>query len=93
MFKNITEVKRANKAAGHYWFSVKDSRRVSPLIGGRYWVESNRPFRDNEPRKIQAAGAADNGEVTWLKGGDTFESVDAAKAYIRDVIAGRTSSE
>lgn len=89
MFKNITEVKKANKAAGHYWFSVKDSRVVSTVMGGRYWVESNAPFNDDEPRRIQAAGAADSGEVTWLNDADEFESIDAAKAYIRGIIEGR----
>jgi hypothetical protein len=44
-FKNITEVKRANKAIGHHWFSRESveyhgSRVETPVMGEHYWVES-----------------------------------------------------
>lgn len=89
MFKNMTEVKKANKAIGHHWFSVPDSHRVSPLVVGRYWIESNAPLQDDGPRRIFAVAAAPNGEVSYLKGADTFDSIAAARAYIDAIIEGR----
>lgn len=44
-FKNITEVKKANKAIGHHWFDrdtieYHGSKVETPVMGGFYWVES-----------------------------------------------------
>ena len=46
-FQTIADVKRANKASGYHWFSEGalsffDGRVESPLIGGRFFVSSER---------------------------------------------------
>ena len=69
-YRNITEVKKANKAVGHYWFSpdtIKHfaSRVETPIMGGRYWVESTRNADDSD-REYKLCAASDDGVVGYL---------------------------
>lgn len=97
MFRNITEVKKANKAAGHFWFSPATikaftSRVESPIMGGRYWVESTTNADDTD-REYKLVVAHDSGDVQYLTQPGTYtvfrfdtrvEALDALTEYIAD---------
>lgn len=92
-YRTITEVKRANKASGHFWFSpatVKAfaSRVESPILGGRYWVESTTTYND-EGREYKLCVADDDGDVQYVRGDDgilRFETrVDALDALVEHI--------
>jgi hypothetical protein len=92
-YRNITEVKKANKAAGKFWFSpatIKSfgARVETPIMDGRFWVESTRTY-DDEVREYKLVTAEDAGEVSYLRiGGDIArfptrtEAIDALVEYI-----------
>lgn len=68
-YRNITEIKKANKAAGHYWFSTETVRHLAarvetPIIEGRYWVESTQT--DDSGREYKLCAASDEGVVGYL---------------------------
>lgn len=88
MFRNITEVKKANKAMGHHWFSVKDARRVTPLIGGFYWVESLPNF-DDTGRDYMAVAASPDGAIQYLADAERFATLQEAKAIIDNIVNNR----
>ena len=71
-YRNITEIKQANKAIGHYWFSpatIKHfaSRVESPIMEGRYWVESTRNS-DNSDREYKLCRVDDDGVIQYVTG-------------------------
>lgn len=93
MFKNISEVKKANKTAGHYWFSPDTvkyfaSRVETPVIGGFYWVESQRNY-DGTAREYKAVAASPDGDISYLHGAEGFATLEDAKAVIDEIIASR----
>ena len=93
MFKNITEVKRANKELGHHWFSTStvkyfNARVETPVLGGYYWVESQDNY-DRTKREYLAVSAAPDGAVSYLHGAERFNTLAEAKAIIDAIIEGR----
>jgi hypothetical protein len=94
-YRNITEVKRANKAAGYFWFSPATmkhwgARVETPVMDGRFWVESARTY-DDEGREYKLVTADDAGGVDYLRAGDSTdilrfptrtEAIDALVEYI-----------
>lgn len=97
-FRNITQIKAANKAAGKYWFSPDTirhfaSRVESPIMSGRYWVESTRNA-DDSGREYKLCMAHDDGDVEYVRkpgGVDIFrfatrvDAIDALTDYIADL--------
>jgi hypothetical protein len=70
-YRNITEIKKANKAAGKYWFSPATikafaSRVETPIMEGRYWVESTRNY-DDTARDYKLVVADDSGNVEYVR--------------------------
>ncbi len=66
-FRNIAEVKQANEAIGHHWFSPGATRffnsRVSgKLVNGRYFVSSEK-FDLNSPREYTIREALADGQI------------------------------
>jgi hypothetical protein len=91
MFRNITEVKRANKAIGHHWFEsdpTRNYRRETALLGGHYWVESSDNF-DGTAREYMAVATDANGGVSYLHGAQRFATLAQARAIIDTIIEGR----
>jgi hypothetical protein len=94
-YRNITEVKRANKAAGYFWFSPATrkhwgARVETPVMDGRFWVESARTY-DDEGREYKLVYATDDaGAVDYFRAGGTdilrfptrAEAIDALVEYI-----------
>lgn len=95
-FNNIAEIKAANEAKGHSWFSQETTdyhgaKVETDVIGGFYFVESN-DLNLGEPesgRAFRAVGASPEGAVQYLKGGDKFATLEEAVTYIDGVIADR----
>ncbi|MHD0294307.1 hypothetical protein [Rhodococcus qingshengii] len=95
-FNNIAELKAANEAKGHTWFSNESTDyhgtvTETEVIGGFYFVESSN-LNLGEPesgRVFRAVGASPDGVVQYLKGGDKFATLEEAVAYIDGVIADR----
>lgn len=92
-FKNIAEIKRANRAGGHYWFSPDTIRFFgakveTPVIGGFYWVESTDNY-DNTRREFLAVGASPTGDISYLRGGERFTTKEQALAVINDIVENR----
>jgi hypothetical protein len=91
MYKNFTEIRRANKAIGHHWFEVdptRNHRRETVLLGGRYWVESRDNF-DGTAREYLAVAADPNGRVSYLHGAQRFATLAQARAIIDTIIEGK----
>lgn len=67
MYNNISEIKKANKERGHFWFN-EDCRAETGIIEGRYWIESRpKDLRGEETgRTYGVVMAEDNGEVRWV---------------------------
>ncbi len=91
MFRNITEVKRANKALGHHWFEAdpsREHRRETDIIGGFYWVESSWDFNRTN-REFLAVAASPDGAIQYLHGAERFATLAEAKAIIDAIVDGR----
>ncbi|MGI6797959.1 hypothetical protein [Gordonia sihwensis] len=87
-FEKISEIRSANAAIGHHWFETAGCRAETPILGGRYWVES-RPAVD-DPRDVPdgrrwyaAVQAADDGSVRWVDHNQNrLDSLEEARAMI-----------
>lgn len=74
VFKNITEIKRANKEAGHYFFSPDtmrffESQIVPEVFGprGRFFILSDKAGFTDETREYK---------IKWANGDGTIENVE-----------------
>lgn len=68
MFRTITEIKRANKAAGNTFFDRSHmrfwrSRIESPVYGGKYFVTSE---QTDDERVYTVRRANDDGEIETM---------------------------
>ncbi len=102
MFKNMTEVKKANKDAGHHFFDKStmqffDSRIESRLIGGRVFVTSEQ--YEDEPRHYAVRSVNDDGTIDTAEVdipaqfaagpmGDKFKTFADARQYADDLAHG-----
>lgn len=84
-FRTIDEVKAANEAAGHNWFSKDtmrffNSRVCGGLVGGRYFVTSEKYDYDSPRlytvREVNADGTVDT--VGEFQGYDTADKAKRA---------------
>lgn len=85
MFKTIDEIKAANAAAGHNWFSPDTMRywhtRVSGTVyGGRYFVTSDGPSGE---RGYTVRHASPDGGVSTARGCTFREFATRAQAIKR----------
>lgn len=94
-FRNITQVKAANKAGGYFWFSPDtvrffNSRVESRVKGGHYWVESIQGDAD-WPRQYRIAIVDDDGSIRWRADADhtpvEYRSKRAALTALDDLVA------
>jgi hypothetical protein len=87
MFKNITQVKQANKAQGGHFFNPQamrffNSKVESGVIAGRYFVTSER-YDPDSPKRFTIREVAPSGEIVGDLGGfQRFESVEGALLYL-----------
>lgn len=94
-FANMTEVREANERRGRFWFSENTLRffgaRVeSPLIDGRFWVESRDSY-DGNRREYKIAEVAPDGDISYLSdenvGSLTFTKKKDAEGYLKEMVA------
>ncbi|MFZ2527647.1 MAG: hypothetical protein WAX14_08340 [Rhodococcus sp. (in: high G+C Gram-positive bacteria)] len=94
-YTTIDQIKAANKKLGHHWFSIDSvdhhgTRIETGVIGNYYFVESGYTFA-GEPasgRVFRAVAAGPDGDVRYLRGGDTFATLDEALAAITSTAGG-----
>lgn len=73
MLNSIEEIRRANKDAGHYFFSPDTMRffrsrvgfRIYPVKDGAFFVTSER-YDDNAPRLYTVRRAYDDGRIETM---------------------------
>src|SRR5690606_20233361 len=87
MFENIQQIKDANEALGHFWFSKDtmkgfDTRIVEGLHYGHLFIYSDRNY-DDTGRDFKIAYAFNTGHVERLDL-DYFPSLAAARAYLNE---------
>ena len=99
-YRTIAEVKKANKAAGHYWFSPATlkafaSRVETPIIGGRYWDEATTTY-NGDGREYKMAVADDTGDVRYLTQDSTVlrfatrvKAIDHLIEYVNQIESAR----
>ncbi len=81
MFKNIAELRAANKAINHHWFDREtirffNSKIESKLHGGVYFVTSER--FDNEAKKFAIRKANPDGSVSTIGKMRDYATLEAA---------------
>lgn len=90
-YRNITEIKAANKAAGQHWFAPStlrffDSRVESKVIAGCYFVTSEKSCWNNYSRVYTLRKCEADGTIeTVSKYGEFLtkkEALDEAKALV-----------
>lgn len=90
-FTDFAAVKAANTAFGHFWFAPdpqREHRIESPLIAGRYWIESQWADFDQTSRVYQAVEASDDGSIRYLFDAQRFDGIDAAHSALNNLTAG-----
>jgi hypothetical protein len=66
-WKSLHEIRKANESIGHHWFEPDtmrffDSKIETGVIGGRYFVTSERPDPDT-PRRYSVRMVQDDGSI------------------------------
>ena len=89
IWKNITEVKKANKAIGHHWFdfdamSFFKTKIETPILHNRYFITSEINLSDIKKYSIREVN--DNGSIDTLGEFHSFKSVKDAKEYLKKSI-------
>lgn len=98
MFKRMSEIKAANRAAGYFFFSPDtmrffNSRVETGVIGGRYFITSEQ-YDENSPREYTARRANDDGTVETVRvddvrdriENDRFSNMMTARQYVQDLV-------
>lgn len=91
-FKNMADVRKANLARGHFFFSdgamsFFNSRVMGELCMGRYFITGESPDKDwdSPERRYTVRFVKDDGSITEITGRGIreFETVEDAKAAMR----------
>ena len=90
MFKTISDVKAANKAAGYYFFSRSTNRffgsRVeSSLYGGRFFITSEDNF-DRSARFYTIREALPGGDIRTVSEFNGFRYIEDARDECRRLV-------
>lgn len=96
-YRNIAHIRAANVTAEHYFFDRSamrffDSRILPDLIGGRYFITSERFDRDS-PRLYTVRVANDDGTVATVGEFQAYRTAHAAKAAARALAAEPRTNE
>lgn len=92
MFKTISEVKKANKEIGHFFFEKAtmrffNSRIESGILKGRFFITSER-FNEDTPRLFTLREVKPDGEVETLGEFQEFTTIQEAKEYLKNHLKG-----
>lgn len=89
-WQRISDVRDANAAVGHYWFSKDtmrffDSRVESALYGGRFFITSEKRGFDDDARRTYAVRVAmDDGKIEQI--GTAMNFIEDARDYARELV-------
>lgn len=91
MYHSTEEIREANERAGQHWFSPDtmrffNSRVLSGVIGGRYFITSER-YDDGSPRLYTIRVAADDGTIDTVGDFQGYTSANAARRAAEELIA------
>jgi hypothetical protein len=80
-YRNLSEVKAANKTLGHHWFDQDTidffgTQFHSPLLGGRFFVTSERA--PHGPRAYSVRRANDDGSIDTVGDFYSYATREAA---------------
>src|ERR1051325_8940143 len=86
MYATIGQIKRANREAGHHWFSPDsmrffDSKVGRSVIKGRFFISSERAG-DDHPRLYTIRMARNDGSIEDVGEFQGYRSESAAKAAL-----------
>ena len=92
MYATLEQIKRANRAHGHHFFSPDTMRffrsRIAPgVIGGRYFITSEQ-FDERSPRLYSIRVANDDGSVDRVGDFQYYPSLQAARKAARAMVNG-----
>jgi hypothetical protein len=91
-FFTIQQIKDANKAAGHFFFSPSTmtffrSRVLRGVIGGHYFITSEQ-FDASSPRLYTVRRANDDGTIEDASEFQAFDTPNKARTYARSIATG-----
>jgi len=89
VWKNITEVKKANKSINHNWFafdamSFFKTKVETPILHGRYFITSEINPSNEKAYSIRVVN--DNGSIDTVGEFHSFISVETAKEFLNKSI-------
>jgi hypothetical protein len=85
-YHTITAIRKANKDAGQHWFDPGamrffHSRIASPVLGGRYFVTSEK-CHDDDARRYTVRMAEDDGSIETVSDFQQFETLTQARMWL-----------
>jgi hypothetical protein len=92
-YNTITEIKEANKAIGHHWFSIGtkrffDSKVESRVLYGQYFISSE-SLPGAKARQYSIRKALENGQIETVGEFLSFETKKDAIAVLKEMIVAR----
>lgn len=95
-YATIDDMKKANHALGHSWFDrattdYHGSKIETGVIGDFYFVESSHKVlgESDSGRVFRPVAVGPDGAATYLRGGESFDTLDAAVAVINAIVDSR----
>ncbi|MEB3023072.1 MULTISPECIES: hypothetical protein [Mycolicibacter] len=88
-FHDFAEIRKANEAIGHFWFEhdpQRGHRIETPLLDGRYWIESQWADFDESSRCYQLVEVSTDGSIKYLLDARRFEGIDEARAELNAIL-------
>lgn len=87
-YQTVQEIRDANEAAGHFWFSPHSmrffgSRILSGVYGGRYFVTSEKRPDSSDPRLYSVRVVRESGAIDTVGKFQGYQSASAARAAAR----------
>jgi len=91
MFETMADVRAANKAIGHHWFSPGAktffrSRVGRTLYGGRYFISSEQ-FSERAPRFYTIREVSHDGQIRTVGTFQQYRDAESARKEIKSMIA------
>lgn len=89
-FSTMAELKATNQARGNNWFDRATmkfwkSRIHGGIRGGKYFITSERDFRDIT-RFYSIREASEDGDIKTVGEFQAYRSLDAAREALRDIL-------
>ena len=88
-YETITEIKEANKAIGHHWFSRDtmrffNSRVESKVYGGHFFITSEKYMDDD--RRTYTIRSCYNGHVDTVGEFQQYRTIEEARHAVKEIV-------